>query len=194
MYPLCEQLEDRRLLASGEILFIRGATRSGGFLEGNVSGTRDAQLADINDTSTANGNAGWGTLAAELRAAGYTVSQITEPKEKVEDGTGFTQGRPIRFESLDLSKYAAIVFASNNARYPRDSILAVDRYIKSGGSALFISDANFGPNWRDAADSDQQFLGRYGLTVNQDAAQPTGIVSGAGAHFVDPENPILGGI
>src|SRR5688500_4591504 len=94
-----ESLESRRLLAGESILFIRGATRSGGFLEATDAEARNRQLADINDTSTAAGNTGWGSLAAELRAAGFVVSQMIEAKEKVEDGSGFVQGRPIRFET-----------------------------------------------------------------------------------------------
>ena len=187
-----ESLESRVLLAD-TILFIRGATRSGGFLEGTTATSRNEQLADINNTSTANGNAGWGTLAADLRSAGFVVEQMTEPKEPVEDGSGVTQGRPIRFENLDLTKYSAIVFGSNNARYAKASIDAVSNYISNGGSALFISDANFGSNWRDAADSDQQFLAPYGLIVNQDAASGTTTLSRS-SDFAAPSHPILTGV
>jgi hypothetical protein len=190
-----EPLESRRLLATAPtILFIRGATRSGGFLEGTTAASRDEQLADINNTSTASGNAGWGTLASTLRNAGFAVEQMTEPKEAVEDGSGFTMGRPIHFENLELSKYAAIVFGSNNARYPRASIDAIDSYIHNGGGAIFISDANFGSNWRDAPDSDQQFLARWGLIVNQDAAAGTTTLSRAGGNFVMSDHPVLDGV
>src|SRR5690349_10079735 len=143
---LVEPLESRLLFAT--ILFVRGATRSGGFLEGTNAATRNEQLADIDNTSTAAGNAGWGTLAATLRNAGFTVEQITEAKGPNAPASGFVDGRPIRFENLDLSKYAAIVFGSNNARYPKASIDAIDHYVRNGGGALFISDANFGSNWR----------------------------------------------
>ena len=184
-----ETLESRRMLA-GHVLFIHGATRSGGFLDASDVEGRNAQLADINDTSTSEGNSGWGTLAAELRDAGFTVSQISETKERVEDGSGFVRGRPVRFETMDLSPYAAIVFGSNNARYEAAQVAAIDNYIRGGGSALFISDANFGSNWRDAADSDQAFVGGYGLIVNQDAAAPTN-TRGGGDGFVELEHPIL---
>src|SRR5947208_11727062 len=97
---MLEALETRRLLASGTILFIRGATRSGGFLEGTAAATRDEQLADINNTSTAAGNAGWGTLAAQLRSAGYAVEQMTEAKGT--DNSTLVAGRAIHFENLDL--------------------------------------------------------------------------------------------
>ena len=192
----CARIEglERRLLFADTILFIRGATRSGGFLEGTTAESRNEQLADINNTSTASGNAGWAALAAELRNAGFVVEQLTEPKEPIEDGSGFVMGRPIRFESMDLSRYAAIVFGSNNARYPKESIDALTNYIHNGGGALFISDANFGSNWRDAADSDQQFLARFGLIVNQDAASGTTTLSRGGGHFVVASHPVLNGV
>ena len=40
------------------VLFIRGADRSGGFLEADDDAERTEQLADINNASTANGNHG----------------------------------------------------------------------------------------------------------------------------------------
>ena len=129
---MIEPLE-RRTLLDGTILFVRGATRSGGFLEGGAAEARDDQLADINNTSTAAGNHGWATLAQELRNAGFTVEQVVEPKGT--QSGDVIDGRPIRFEEMDLSQYAAIVFGSNNARYPRESVDAIDNYIRSGGGA-----------------------------------------------------------
>src|SRR2546428_10352034 len=116
-----EPLECRRLLATPTILFIRGATRSGGFLEGTNAATRDEQLADINNTSTKSGNHGWATLASTLRGAGFAVEQMIEAKEANAPTTGQTQGRPILFEKLSLAKYATIVFGSNNAKYAKAS-------------------------------------------------------------------------
>ena len=150
-----EPLERRTLMASGavfadtpsptpSILFIRGATRSGGFLEGTNAATRNEQLADINNTSTAPGNAGWGVLAQNLRDQGFAVEQMTEAKEATAPSTGLIEGKPIRFENLDLTKYSAIVFGSNNARYSKASVDAIQNYVNNGGGALFISDANFG--------------------------------------------------
>ena len=185
-----EPLERRTLMNGGTILFVRGATRSGGFLNGGTAAQRDDQLADINNTSTAAGNHGWGTLAATLRNEGYVVEQITEPKGN-DTGDPVT-GRPIRFETLDLTKYAAIVFGSNNARYPRESVDAIDTYIRNGGGAIFISDANFGAHWRDAPDSDQAFLARYGLIVNQDNG--TYPLQRAAGDFIVPTHPILRGV
>jgi hypothetical protein len=180
-------------MASPAILFIRGATRSGGFLEGTSAATRDEQLADINNTSTKSGNHGWATLAATLRNAGFKVEQMNEAKEANAPPTGQTQGRPILFENLDLSKYACIVFGSNNARYAKASVDAIDKYIKAGGGAIFISDANFGSNWRDAPDSDQAFLSRFGLIVNQDnGVYP--LKRSVKGDFAWPAHPILSGV
>jgi hypothetical protein len=188
-----EPLEPRRLLAGGSILFVRGASGSGGFLEGTDAASRDAQLADVNDTSTAAGNSGWGTLAKTLRDAGFTIQQMTEPRGTASAG-GFADGRPIAFENLDLSGYDAIVFGSNNARYSNESADAIENYVRNGGGALFISDANFGSQWRDAPDSDQRFLARFGLIVNQDAADGTPTLSRAAGHFAQPDHPILNGV
>ena len=184
-----ESLE-RRTLMNGTILFVRGATRSGGFLDGGSAAARDDQLADINNASTAGGNHGWAMLAATLRDAGFVVEQITEPKGA--GGGDPVDGRPIRFENMDLTKYAAIVFASNNARYPRASVDVIDNYVRNGGGALFISDANFGSHWRDAPDSDQAFLARYGLIVNQDNGVYA--LTRAGGDFAVPNHPVLNGV
>ena len=196
-----EPLERRTLLANmmpfadtpqPTILFIRGATRSGGFLEGTNAATRNEQLADINNTSTAPGNAGWGDLAQTLRAHGFTVEQMTEAKEATAPSTGLIEGKPIKFENMDLSKYSAIVFGSNNARYSRASVDAIQNYVNNGGGALFISDANFGSTWRDSPDSDQQFLSRFGMVVNQD----NGVYSltRSGGDFIQPNDPVLRGV
>src|SRR5688500_18203482 len=178
------------MLMNGTILFVRGATRPGGFLNGGTAAQRDDQLADINNTSTAAGNHGWGALAGALREAGFVVEQISEAKGA--DTGDPVQGRPIRFESMDLTKYSAIVFASNNARYPRASADAIDAYVRNGGGAIFISDANFGSHWRDAPDSDQAFLARYGLIVNQDNG--TYPLERAAGDFIVPTHPILRGV
>src|SRR5678815_4398333 len=109
----CEPLERRTLLAAPVILFIRGADRSGGFLEATNDAGRNEQLADINNASTASGNHGWATLASTLRGAGYVVEQMNEPLEAGAPAVGQTQGAPIKFETMTLSRYAAIVFGSN---------------------------------------------------------------------------------
>jgi hypothetical protein len=189
--PCFEPLESRvHFAAAPTILFIRGATRSGGFLEGGSIDARNEQLADINNTSTAAGNHGWATLAQTLRDAGFAVEQIAEAKESTAGAV--SNGRPIRFENMDLTKYSAIVFGSNNARYPKESITAIQTYINNGGGALFISDANFGSHWRDAADSDQSFLARFGLLVNQDNG--TYALNRADGHFIAADHPVLDGV
>lgn len=174
----------------GTILFVRGATRSGGFLEGGTAAQRDDQLADIHNTSTAAGNHGWGALAQTLRAAGFAVEQVIEPKGA--DSGDPVAGRPISLEEMDLTKYSAIVFGSNNARYAAASVDAIDNYVRNGGGAIFISDANFGSHWRDAADSDQAFLARYGIVVNQDTG--TYALSRAAGDFAIADHPILRGV
>lgn len=168
-----EPLEPRRHLASGTILFVRGADRSGGFLEATNDTQRTEQLADINNASTAAGNHGWASLASLLRGEGYTVRQIAEPLENNAPSTGQTAGRAIAFETLDLTQYVAIVMASNNAVYGRAQVDALDAYVRNGGGVLYLSDGNFGSSWADAPSSDNAFLSRYGMAFNQDDGQYT---------------------
>src|SRR4051812_46642525 len=118
---VCESMERRVMFAAAAptILFIRGAMRSGGFLEATEPAARDLELADVNNASTASKNTGWATLAGALRDEGLTVEQFIEAKGAPGPYEGFYQGKPIRFDTLDLTQYAAIVFASNNASYPK---------------------------------------------------------------------------
>ncbi len=182
------------LAAQPEILFIRGADRSGGFFEfnpGDPESELTEQLADINNTQTFGGNHGWGSLAARLRGEGYIVTQITE---SVEPGStsGQSNGVAVPFETMDLSRYATIVFGSNNAAYGPAAVTAVTNYLRNGGGAVFISDANFGSNWGDASDSDQHFLTPLGLTMNQDNGTYT--LRRDQGHFVVPDHPLLEGV
>ena len=87
------------------VLFVRGAPRSGGFLEAESDFDRTEHLADINNDSTQPGNHGWHELAELLRADGFGVTQIIEPLESVPPMHGLTQGRPIEFETMDLSVF-----------------------------------------------------------------------------------------
>ncbi|MGC4031026.1 MAG: hypothetical protein QM754_04680 [Tepidisphaeraceae bacterium] len=192
MSSIIEPLESRRLMASGTILFVRGADRSGGFLEATNDTQRTEQLADITNTSTSTGNHGWATLANLLRGQGYTVQQVKEPLETGAPSTGQTTGAPIQFQNLDLSQYAGIVMASNNAVYGSAQITAIDNYVRNGGGVLFISDGNFGSSWSDAPSSDNPFLANYGLAFNQDNGQYT--LSRSGGDFADADNPILFGV
>ena len=166
------------------ILFIRGGSGTGGFLEGGA----DDQLADIGDFSTAAGNHGWGELAEQLIADGYSLDQL-------EEGPA-TDNTPVDLASMNLSRYAAIVFGSNNAEYLvgrfGPNTTALFGYVTEGGGVLFISDANFGRNWGDAPDSDQEFLDNYGVTMNQDHG--TYALQRGSGDFLRPHHPILAGV
>ncbi|HQY87318.1 MAG TPA: hypothetical protein PK402_01580 [Tepidisphaeraceae bacterium] len=184
-----EALENRRLLSGEKILFVRGADRSGGFLEATNDSQRTEQLADINNASTSNGNHGWKKLSTLLTNEGYVVSQITESLEANAPTTGQTQGRAIDFASMNLDQYGVIVLASNNATYSDASVDALEQFVLDGGGVLFISDANFGSDWRDAPMSDQKFLSKFGVTVNQD--NDTYTLKRSDGHFAVPTSPLL---
>lgn len=179
-------------IAEPRVLFIRGADRSGGFFEADTDFERTEHLGDIENASTANGNHGWFELAELLRADGFTVEQIKEAVEPGAPPSGSVDGRHIDLEKIDLSPYDVVVMGSNNAVYDQAAIDAFEGYILGGGAALFISDAGFGSGWPDAADSDQQFLDRFGWTMQQDHGFYT--VSRAEGDFVSPSHPILEGV
>jgi hypothetical protein len=169
------------------VLFIRGADRSGGFLEASNDTQRTEQLSDIFNTSTASGNHGWNTFRITLENAGYTVGQITETADTP---SGASAGIAIDFTTFDLDSWDVLVFGSNNATYSAASVDAVETWIrKRGGAALFISDANFGGSWNDAPDSDQPFLNRFGLIVNQD--EGTYSLLRSSGDFTAPTHPVL---
>ncbi len=174
------------------VLFIRGADRSGGFLEAGNDASRTEQLADIFNTSTARGNHGWSELRQTLETNGFQTEQLIEPTETGAPATGQTNGAQIEFSSIGLSDYDVLVFGSNNAVYTADSVDAVENYIRSGGGAIFISDANFGSDWADASNSDQQFLDRFGLIVNQDRG--TYSIDRSDGEFLIPDDPIFAGV
>jgi len=154
------------------ILFIRGADRSGGFLEAGNDSSRTEHLADITNLATFGGNHGWGELESVLRAEGFKLDQVAEPVEADARRTGQTTGSQLDFGNLatgkQLADYGALVLGSNNAIYDDAQISLVEDYVRGGGGALFISDANFGSDWGDAPNSDQQFLDRFGIEVLQD--------------------------
>ena len=178
------------------VLFVRGADRSGGFLEGGNDQRLTEQLSDINNDSTNNGNHGWKTLATTLGNNGFNVSQVIEPLLPGDPFSGQTEGGPLNFTNstadnyVNLSAYDVVVFGSNNAAYGTAAVVAVEAYIREGGGAIFISDANFGSDWADASDSDQPFLSRFGLTMNQDNGQ----YSLSGDDLLVPDHPILDGV
>jgi len=179
-----------------EVLFIRGTERSGGFLEGGGDAAKTEQLADINNASTAGGNHGWFELADLLRANNFNVSQAIEPLLPSDPATGQTEGGPLNFTNpagpnyVDLGAYDAVVFGSNNATYDASAADAVEAYVRGGGGVVFISDANFGDDWRDASDSDQPFASRFGLTMNQDR----GRYAINANEYLNPDHPILDGV
>lgn len=166
------------------VLFIRGGSGTGGFLEGGA----DEQLSDIHDTSTAPGNHGYAELAALLEAEGFVVEQVVEGPAPA--------GLPVNLQAIDLSQYDVVVFGSNNASYPAAAVDWLVPYVCSGGSALFISDANWGSGWSDAPSSDQSFLDRFDLVMNQDSG--VYVVSRSAGDFViggvdQGGHPILAG-
>src|SRR5688500_7099456 len=108
-----EPLEQRRLL-DGSVLFIRGADRSGGFIEATNDTQRTEQLASVANASTSVGNHGWKQLADLLRGNGYTVTEVKETIEAGASSTGQTQGEHLHLPDLNLSQYRAVVMASNN--------------------------------------------------------------------------------
>jgi len=174
-----EEIQPPRNL-SATILFVRGGPGTGGFLEGGS----DDQLSSIFDESTANGNHGWATLADVLENLGFTLEEMRE--EPVVDGVP----TPIPFDQMDLSVYTTIVLGSNNAEYTVAQIDAIEDYVRSGGSVLFISDANFGQDWPDAPFSDQAFLDRFGLIMNQDQ----GTYAITDDEYRNTPHPILDGV
>ena len=108
------------------MLFIRGADRSGGFLEAGNDFGRTEQLSDINNASTSPGNHGWSELRETLESAGFVVEQWTETAETA---SGPSQGAHIDFETYDLSVYDAVVFGSNNAVYDTAAVDAIETYV-----------------------------------------------------------------
>lgn len=178
--------------APKRVLFVRGAERSGGFLEAGNDAQRTEQLADITNGSTASGNHGWLTFATTLRDAGFVVDQVAEPLETGAPGSGQTAGAPLDFGQLPLNAYDVVVLASNNAAYPSSIVDVFESYVRRGGAALIISDANFGGSWADAPTSDQAFLDRFGWTVQQD--QGTYVLRRSEGDFVTPGHPILAGV
>lgn len=174
------------------LLFVRGADRSGGFLEAGNDTARTEQLADITNQATNGGNHGWFELAQALEGAGFVVEQIAEPLEAGAPATGPTEGAPLNFNAIELDTYDAVVMGSNNAAYPPEQVDVLESYIRRGGAVLFISDANFGGSWADAPTSDQIFLDRFGWTMQQDRG--TYVLRRSDGDFLIDDHPILAGV
>lgn len=179
-------------LAEPRVLFVRGADRSGGAHEASNDFERTEHLADIDNQSTEPGNHGWFELAQLLRDDGFVVEQIAESVEPGAPPTGHVQGRHIDLELIDLAAYDVVVLGSNNAVYDAPAVDALEAYILGGGAALFVSDLGFGSGWPDAASSDQQFLDRFGWTMQQDFGFYD--VTRADGDFVSPDHPVLIGV
>jgi hypothetical protein len=174
-----------RALAA-RVLFIRGADGSVG-----LGGGANTHAADLANMSTASGNTGWGTLSNVLATAGFIVSQITEGATNSDGCVAVSS--PLDFAGMtNLGDFDLLVFGSNNARYPSNQVDAVVEYVRRGGAALFISDANFGRDWRTAANSDQDFMTRFGLAMNQDRS--TYVLSITNSDFLVPGHPLLAGV
>lgn len=173
-----------RVQSVPKVLFVRGGLGTAGFI---VPQYGDDHLADINDTSEVANNHGWGSFADALRDEGFVVEQVTE-------GTGGGEGSPVDLASLDLAAYDVIVLGSNNAVYPASAVDATESWVLAGGGLLTISDADFGDDWPDASNSDQQFLDRFGLIMNQDHG--TYSLQRADGDFDGgaPDHPLLAGV
>jgi len=166
------------------VLFVRGGSGTGGFLEDGA----DEQLSDITDTSQAEKNHGYGELSQLLEGQGFTVAQVVEGP--VENNT------KIDLAAVGLDELDVLVFGSNNADYDASDRDLVADWVCGGGSALFISDANWGQDWSDAPDSDQTFLDAFDLVVNQDTGAYV-LARATGDYVVDGVDmgghPILAG-
>lgn len=137
---------------SPAVLFVRGAPNTGGFGVANTDAERNEHLSDVDDHSTTTSNYGWGQLRALLESEGFVVEQRAEP---------------VALEGLALSQYSVVVLGSNNAAYAPASVDAIEGFIRARGGVLFIGDMRFGPTAVAAADSDNFFLSRFGLTMHR---------------------------
>ncbi len=154
------------------VLFVRGGSGTGGFLEGGW----DEHLGDIQNFSESNGNHGWGTLAQTLAQNGFVCDQVIEGPA--------TNNTPIDFATFDLTPYDIVVLGSNNADYTTAQVDGIENFVLQGGGLLVISDANWGSYWGDAPTSDQPFLTRFGMIMNQDLGTYT-LKRAAGDYVVN---------
>jgi hypothetical protein len=164
----CSAADDAR---KPVILFVVGGVGTAGGPEcGGAPGRhiecKSEHRASIHNTQTFQGNHGWAEKAMLLRADGFELREVEEGP--------WDQPAPVRFRDMDLSDVAVIVMGSNNVtEYPSEDIDALELFVRQGGGVLFLSDANFGPDWTAAMKSDQPFLDRFGLIMNQDHGTQT---------------------
>jgi len=161
------------------VLFIRGADGSGGATEGGTTQQRTEQLGDVTNNSTSIGNHGYGTLRSLLTSDGFKVSQLIESSSVITLTT--------------LQAHRVVVFGSNNKVYSTAEVKAFHDYVDRGGSALFISDANWGLTWEAAPASDNQFLARYGAQVYQDSGQVPVMARSEQGRYLLADHPVLSG-
>jgi hypothetical protein len=161
------------------VLFIRGADGSGGATEGGTQQQRTEQLSDVTNNNTNSGNHGYGTLRSLLIGDGFQVTQL------IESSSAITLSA--------LQPHRVVVFGSNNKVYSAAEVQAFHDYVDRGGSALFISDANWGSTWEAAPASDNQFLGRYGAQVYQDSGQLPLMARSEQGRYVIADHPALSG-
>ncbi len=172
------------------ILNIRGGDGTGGF----TFGGDNAELSSFSDFTNTAKNRGWGEFAQTLQAEGYVTQELREGNHIKGCEVHETNpcSTPVDFAGMDLSKYSVIIMGSNNSRYGKPAVDAIMKYIEEGGGIIFLSDANFGRNWRDAALSDQAFLDRFGLVMNQDLGYYP--LKRSDGDFLIPNHPILEGV
>lgn len=175
---------------SPKILNVRGGPNTGGFTEGG----NDNNLSSFNNFTSGSYNTSWGEFGNLLKDKGFVLEEIREGSNIANCQVDVTTpcSTPVDFAKMDLSQYSIIIMGSNNSRYSKEAVDAFMTYIYNGGGALFISDGNFGRNYRDASLSDQAFASRFGLQMNQDGGF-YGLARSRG-DFLIPDHPILKGV
>jgi len=174
-----------------QILFVVGGKGTTGGPEcggqpGRHLECKTEQRASIHNKRETRGNHGWSGKASLLAAEGFALSEREEGP--------WDQPSPVPFSRMDLSEVDVIVMGSNNSMdYSKADVDALEAFVKKGGGVLFISDANFGPDWTAAMHSDQLFLNRFGLIMNQDFGTYT---CERGRDFTEAgkRHPILKGV
>ncbi|MCL5998703.1 MAG: hypothetical protein M1546_21990 [Chloroflexi bacterium] len=85
-----------------------------------------------------------------------------------------------------LANYAVIVLGSNARALTTDEAGVLSTYYQKGGSLLAYADFQYGPNnW----DSDNSFLGQFGIEVFTDNFQPAVDISA-----VESSHPVMAGV
>ncbi|MEZ5990335.1 MAG: hypothetical protein R3F30_14685 [Planctomycetota bacterium] len=164
-----------------KLLFVRGADGSGGATEGGTTAQRTEQLSDVGNAATNNGNHGYGELRQALVADGFQVAQLVEDPK-------------VPLTLTALLPYRVVFLGSNNRAYTAAEVKAFHDYVDAGGSALFVSDANWGLTWNAAPASDNQFLARYGVQVWQDSGQLPVLERKQQGRYLDLDHAVVSGL